>query len=60
MTMFGSVKTSRRRVLAGGATSLMLLGATGCGYILYPERRGRVVVRASEDAIATVQVGELI
>jgi len=35
-------KTTRRSVLVRGAAAVMLLGASGCGYLLYPERRGRV------------------
>ena len=36
-----SSKMGRRRILLGGAAVTALLGASGCGWILYPERKGR-------------------
>jgi hypothetical protein len=35
-----SLKIDRRKALLGGAAA-MLLGTNACGYILYPERKGR-------------------
>lgn len=35
------MKTGRRQVLAGGAAAALTIASTGCGFILYPERRGR-------------------
>lgn len=32
---------NRRGVLVGGVAGLLMLGTTGCGYVLYPGRRGR-------------------
>jgi hypothetical protein len=46
------MKTGRRQVLVGGAAAAMTIASTGCGFILYPERRGRTHGRV--DALVLV------
>jgi hypothetical protein len=41
MTTSVPTKASRRRFLVRGAATVALLGSAGCGWVLYPERRGR-------------------
>ena len=53
-------RMGRRGLLAGAAAVPLIAGVNGCGYLLYPERRGRVVLVRCDGTTAEAFVRDLL